>query len=285
MELKNNIINIILLYGFFYLKGGFFVFKGFKDAARIVFKVGSSTLTYDNGKLNIRKIEALVRVLCDLRNSGKDIILVSSGAVSVGVSKIGKNGRPKALPHKQAMAAIGQCELMYLYDKLFGEYHNTVAQILLTPDVISDPQRKQNAQNTFETLMEYGVIPVVNENDTVATQELEFGDNDTLSAMVAKIVGADALVILSDIDGLFDKNPKDHADAKLIEVVEKITDDIKALAGGAGSQHGTGGMITKLSAAELATGAGIDMAIINGENPQAIYDLIDGKSVGTVFLA
>lgn len=261
------------------------MFKGFKDAARIVVKVGSSTLTYESGKLNIRKIEALVRVLSDLRNSGKDIILVSSGAVAVGVAKIGAQSRPKALPHKQAMAAIGQCELMYLYDKMFSEYHNTVAQVLLTPDVITEPSRKQNARNTFETLMEYGVIPIVNENDTVSTQELEFGDNDTLSAMVAKIVNADALIILSDIDGLYDKNPKDCPDAKIIPVVEKITDQIHKKAGGAGSARGTGGMVTKISAAELATDAGIDMAILNGSHPEKIYDLVDGKSVGTVFLA
>lgn len=261
------------------------MFKGFKDAARIVFKVGTSTLTYDSGKLNIRKIEALVRVLSDLRNSGKDIILVSSGAVAAGVAKIGAAGRPKSLPHKQAMAAIGQCGLMYLYDKLFGEYHNTVAQVLLTPDVIADATLKQNAQNTFETLMEYGVIPIVNENDTVATHEVEFGDNDTLSAIVARVVDADALIILSDIDGLFDKNPKEYPDAKIIHTVEKITDEIKALAGGAGSARGTGGMITKISAAELANEAKIDMAILNGARPEEIYDLIDGKAVGTVFLA
>lgn len=259
--------------------------RNFTDTKRIVFKVGTSTLTYDNGKLNIRKIESLVRVLSDLRNSGMDIILVTSGAIGVGVAKIGRGERPKALPHKQAMAAIGQCELMYLYDKLFSEYHNTVAQILLTPDVVDNPIRKQNAQNTFETLMEYGVIPVVNENDTVSTEEVEFGDNDTLSAIVAKLIGADLLVILSDIDGLYDKNPKNNSDAKLIGEVYGVDDKIKALAGGAGTSRGTGGMITKLSAAEIANGAGIDMIITNGDEPTKIYDILEGKQVGTVFFA
>lgn len=259
--------------------------RNFKNVKRIVFKVGTSTLTYDNGKLNIRKIESMVRVLSDLRNSGIDIVLVSSGAISVGVSKIGKTERPKAIPHKQAMAAIGQCELMYLYDKLFSEYHNTVAQILLTPDVLDNPIRKQNAQNTFETLMEYGVIPVVNENDTVSTEEVEFGDNDTLSAMVSELIGADVLIILSDIDGLYDKNPKTNKDAKLICEVNGITDEIRALAGGAGTSRGTGGMITKISAAERANKAGIDMIIINGDDPLKIYDALDGNCEGTVFLA
>lgn len=259
--------------------------RDFKNAKRIVFKVGTSTLTYDNGKLNIRKIESLVRVLSDLRNSGKDIILVTSGAIGVGVAKIGRSERPKALPHKQAMASIGQCELMYLYDKLFSEYHNTVAQILLTPDVVDSPIRKQNAQNTFETLMEYGVIPVVNENDTVSTEEVEFGDNDTLSAIVSKLVHADLLIILSDIDGLYDKNPKDHSDAKLIGEVYGVNDEIRALAGGAGTSRGTGGMVTKLSAAEIANGAGIDMIIINGDEPCGIYDVLEGKQIGTVFFA
>ncbi len=259
--------------------------RNFKNVKRVVFKVGTSTLTYDNGKLNIKKIEALVRVLSDLRNSGMDVVLVSSGAIGVGVAKIGRNERPKALPHKQAMAAIGQCELMYLYDKLFSEYHNNVAQILLTPDVVDNPIRKHNAQNTFETLMEYEVIPVVNENDTVSTEEVEFGDNDTLSAIVAKLVGADLLVILSDIDGLYDKNPKSNTDAKLIGEVFEVDGEIEALAGGAGSNRGTGGMITKLRAAKIANGAGIDMIIASGDEPSKIYDVLNGEQIGTVFYA
>lgn len=252
---------------------------------RIVFKVGTSTLTHENGKINIRRVEKLARVLCDLRNSGKDIVLVSSGAVAVGVAKVGAGERPKALPHKQAMAAVGQSELMYLYDKLFSEYNNTVAQVLLTADVMETQLRKQNAQNTFETLMELGVIPVVNENDTVSTEELEFGDNDTLSAMVAELINADLLVILSDIDGLYDKDPKANSDAKLISVVESIDDEVKKYASGAGSRRGTGGMITKLRAGEIASAAGIDMAIINGEDPYDIYKLFDGEDIGTLFLA
>lgn len=252
---------------------------------RIVFKVGSSTLTHENGKINIRRVEKLARVLCDLRNAGKDIVLVSSGAVAVGVAKVGASERPKALPHKQAMAAVGQSELMYLYDKLFSEYNNTVAQVLLTADVMETKIRKQNAQNTFETLMELGVIPVVNENDTVSTEELEFGDNDTLSAMVSDLINADLLVILSDIDGLYDKDPKANADAKLISIVNGIDDEIKEYASGAGSRRGTGGMITKLRAGEIASNAGIDMAIINGEDPYDIYKLFDGEDIGTLFVA
>lgn len=256
-----------------------------KDAKRIVFKVGTSTLTYENGKVNILRVEKLARVLCDLRNSGKDIVLVSSGAIAVGVAKLGRGERPKALPHKQAMAAVGQSELMYLYDKLFSEYNNTVAQVLLTMDVMENMLHKQNAQNTFETLMEMGVIPIVNENDTISTEECGIGDNDTLSAMVAKLISADLLVILSDIDGLYDKDPKNDPDAKLIHVVDKIGSEIKRCASGAGSRRGTGGMITKLSAGEIATGAGIDMVIINGENPYDIYKMLDGESVGTLFAA
>lgn len=258
--------------------------KNFFDAKRIVFKVGTSTLTHDSGKINIRKVEMLVKVLSDLRNAGKDIVLVSSGAIAVGAAKIGI-GKPKALPHRQAMAAIGQCELMYLYDKLFGEYNNTVSQILLTYDVVENPIKKQNAQNTFETLMEYGVIPVVNENDTVATEEVEFGDNDTLSALVAKIVDADLLVILSDIDGLYDKNPKEHSDATLIREVFEVNDEIRSIAGGAGTSRGTGGMITKIKAAQIANDSGIDMVILNGNNPEHIYDVLEKNCYGTVFYA
>lgn len=256
-----------------------------KHAKRIVFKVGTSTLTYENGKVNIQRVEKLARVLCDLRNSGKDIVLVSSGAIAVGVAKLGRSDRPKALPHKQAMAAVGQSELMYLYDKLFAEYNNTVAQVLLTMDVMEHSLRKQNAQNTFETLMEIGVIPIVNENDTVSTEEVEFGDNDTLSALVAELISADLLVILSDIDGLYDKDPKSGPDAKLIHVVEEITPEIKECASGAGSRRGTGGMITKLHAGEITAKAGINMVILNGENPYDIYKMLDGEPVGTLFLA
>lgn len=263
----------------------FFLFQQLRDARRIVVKVGTSTLTHETGKLNILRIEQLSRVLCDLRNAGKDIILVSSGAISVGVAKVGRAERPRAIPHRQAMAAVGQCELMFLYDKFFSEYNNTVAQVLLTLDIMEHPLRRQNALNTFETLLELGVIPIVNENDTVSTEELEFGDNDTLSAMVAEMIGADLLIILTDIDGLYDCDPKKNSDAHHLEVIEEITDEIKKLAGGAGSRHGTGGMITKLSAGEIAAQAGVNMVIMNGDNPEKIYAVLDGEPVGTLFLA
>lgn len=260
-------------------------FEKLKGAHRIVVKVGSSTLTHESGKLNLLRLEKYARVLSDIRNQGKDIILVSSGAVAVGMAKVGRTQRPLALPHRQAMAAVGQSELMYLYDKLFSEYHNTVAQILLTRDVMEEPLRRQNAQNTFETLLEQGIIPIVNENDTVSTEELEFGDNDTLSALVAKLVGADVLVIMTDISGLYDCDPKSNPNAEIIRVVEDINEDTKKCAGGAGSRYGTGGMITKLAAGEIAVNAGIDMVIMSGADPYAIYTLLEGKPVGTLFIA
>lgn len=254
------------------------------DKKRIVIKVGTSTLTHKTGRLNIRRMERFVKVLADLQNSGKEIVLVSSGAIGLGMSKMGLPERPKDTPMKQACAAVGQCELMYIYDKLFGEYNLNVAQILLTKYIIDTP-RKNNVENTFEKLISHNVIPVVNENDTVAIDELELelGENDSLAALVAIMSHSDMLVILSDIDGLFDGNPKDNPDAKLIPVVNEITDDIRGLAGGAGSGLGTGGMITKIHAAEIAMGAGIDMAILNGRNPSVLYDLFDGKDVGTIF--
>lgn len=254
------------------------------DKKRIVIKVGTSTLTHKTGRLNIRRMERFVKVLADLQNSGKEIVLVSSGAIGLGMSKMGLSERPKDTPMKQACAAVGQCELMYIYDKLFGEYNLNVAQILLTKYIIDTP-RKNNVENTFEKLICHNVIPVVNENDTVAIDELELelGENDSLAALVAIMSHSDMLVILSDIDGLFDGNPKDNPDAKLIPVVNEITDEIRGLAGGAGSGLGTGGMITKIHAAEIAMGAGIDMAILNGRNPSVLYDLFDGKDVGTIF--
>ncbi len=254
------------------------------DKKRIVIKVGTSTLTHKTGRLNIRRMERFVKVLADLQNSGKEIVLVSSGAIGLGMSKMGLSERPKDTPMKQACAAVGQCELMYIYDKLFGEYNLNVAQILLTKYIIDTP-RKNNVENTFEKLISHNVIPVVNEDDTVAIDELELelGENDSLAALVAIMSHSDMLVILSDIDGLFDGNPKDNPDAKLIPVVNEITDEIRGLAGGAGSGLGTGGMITKIHAAEIAMNAGIDMAILNGRNPSVLYDLFDGKDVGTIF--
>ncbi len=254
-----------------------------RDANRVVVKVGTSTLTHKTGMLNIRRIEALVKVLSDLKNSGKEIVLVTSGAIGVGVGKLSLSERPSDMSTKQACAALGQSELMYIYDKYFSEYNHNAAQILLTRDIIEDTNRKQNVINTFERLLELKVIPIVNENDTVSTEEIEFGDNDTLSAIVSELVGADLLIIMSDIDGLYDKDPKQYSDATLISVVNEIDDNIVSLAGGKGSSLGTGGMITKLHAAQICMKVNIPMYIVNGENPNNIYDLLDNKAVGTLF--
>ena len=234
--------------------------------------------------MNIKRIDTLARTLSDLHNSGKDIVLVSSGAVGAAMGKLGISERPSETNIKQALAAVGQCELMYLYDKLFSEYHNTVAQVLLTKDDISVPNRMNNTKSTFNTLLEMGIIPIVNENDTVSTEELEIGDNDNLSALVAELVGADLLILFSDIDGLYDSDPHTNPDAKIIPLVKNV-DDVKSLAGGAGSKRGTGGMITKLEAAKRATSAGINMIIANGNNIQALYDVFDGEELGTLFVS
>lgn len=253
---------------------------------RIVIKVGTSTLTHKTGRLNIRRMERLVKTISDIQNSGRQVILVSSGAIGLGMSKIGLRERPKDTPMKQACAAVGQCELMYMYDKLFGEYNLNVAQILLTRYILETP-RKNNVENTFYKLIEHNIIPIVNENDTVAIDELELevGENDSLAAHVGVMCDADLLVIMSDIDGFFDGDPRSNPDAKLIPVVDNIDDKLRALAGDAVSGLGSGGMITKINAAEIAMNAGFDMAIVNGRNPSVLYDLFDGKSVGTVFLA
>lgn len=250
---------------------------------RIVVKVGTSTLTYDTGKLNLNRIEKLARAISDLSNSGCEVILVTSGAIGVGVSKLGLSERPKSVPEKQAAAAVGQCELMNIYERFFGEYNLPVAQVLLTKDIIDDSERKHNVINTFNTLLNLGVIPIVNENDTVSVEEINFGDNDTLSAYVAVLTDADILVLLTDIDGLYDRNPKTDKNAKLIPVVEEIDDSVKALAGGCGSSRGTGGMITKLAAAEISTKAGIPMIITHGKNPGALHEIIEGSNPGTLF--
>ncbi len=251
---------------------------------RIVIKIGTSTLAHKTGRLNIRRMENLVKVIADLQNGGRQVTLVSSGAIGLGMSKLGMQSRPTETRLKQACAAVGQCELMYIYDKLFGEYNLTVAQLLLTKYNIDSP-RRQNVVNTFEQLLSRNVIPVVNENDTVAIDELEleFGENDTLAAHVALLCKADMLVILSDIDGFYDSNPKLDPNAKLIPVVNEINDDIRQLAGGAVSGLGTGGMITKLNAAEMTMAEGIDTVLLNGRNPKILYDLFDGKQVGTIF--
>ena len=228
---------------------------------RIVVKVGTSTLTYENGQVNLRRLEMLCKVLSDLHNSGKQIILVSSGAIGVGMGKLKRKKRPSETRFKQALAAVGQCELMFLYDKFFGEYNNSVAQLLLTKNVVMSDHSRQNVVNTFQTLLEMGIIPIVNENDTVAIDELvgaNFGDNDNLSAIVADLVGADLLVILTDIDGLYDSDPRKNPDAVKIPVVTHIDDKIREMAGGSGSNRGTGGMATKITAAAAATSAGIN---------------------------
>ena len=252
---------------------------------RIVVKVGTSTLTHATGRLNIRRVEALCKVLSDLKNAGHEIILVSSGAIGMGVGKLMLTSRPTDMPTKQAAAAVGQCELMYVYDKLFSEYDHTVAQILLTGSDVENPQRHDNFRNTMFRLLELGALPIVNENDTVVTDEIAVGDNDTLGAVVAVSVAADLLVLLSDIDGLYTADPHKHPDARLIDRVETITPEIAALAGGKGSALGTGGMATKLSAAKLATEAGTDMIIANGQHPELLYEIADGNAIGTRFVA
>lgn len=254
-----------------------------KNVKRVVVKVGSSTLTHNSGNLNIRRVEQLIKVLADIKNSGKEVILVTSGAVAVGVGKIGLNKKPSDIPTKQACAAIGQCELMYVYDKAFSEYNHNVAQVLITKDVIEKDTLTQNVVNTFDTLLKHNVVPIVNENDTISFDEIVIGDNDTLSAIVATLVSADLLIILSDIDGLYDANPNQNKDAKLIRKVTAIDDTILSLAGDKGSELGTGGMITKLHAAQIAFDANIPMMIINGNNPNNLYDIFDDKEVGTLF--
>ncbi len=255
---------------------------------RVVIKVGTSTLAHAGGRLNIRRVELLCKVLSDIKNAGHQVVLVSSGAIGMGVGKLGLPGRPQDMPGKQAAAAVGQCELMYTYDKLFAQYSHSVAQILLTAEDIYDPRRSIHVHDTLTRLLEWNVLPVINENDAVATDEIgiqtTIGENDSLSAIVAKLVDADLLVLLSDIEGLYTADPKKHPEAELIPLVKDITPDILALAGGAGSSLGTGGMATKLKAAQIAVDAGVDMVITNGEYPEKLYDLFDGKAVGTRFV-
>lgn len=250
---------------------------------RIVVKVGTSTLAYNTGHLNIRHMESLCKVVSDIKNAGYEIILVSSGAVGMGMGKLSLGERPRELSLKQAAAAVGQCELMYTYDKLFSEYNHTVAQILLTASDINDSERKDNFVNTIFKLLELGVIPIVNENDTVVVNELVIGDNDSLAAIVSENTDADLLVILSDIDGLFTADPHKDSNAELISVIDEITPQVEALAGGVGSGVGTGGMVTKISAAKIVTASGCDMIIANGQDPRILYDIIEGKMVGTRF--
>ena len=252
---------------------------------RIVIKLGTSTLAYSSGRLNIRRTEELCKVISDLKNSGIEIIIVSSGAIGMGVGKLSLTQRPSDMASKQAAAAVGQCELMYVYDKLFSEHNHTVGQILITAADVRYEDRHDNFRATLNRLLEYGVIPIINENDTVATEEIVIGDNDTLAAIVATSARADLLILLSDINGLYSTDPHKDPDASLIPEVRELTDEILSLAGGKGSSLGTGGMKTKLDAARICMDAGCDMIIANGSDPQVLYDIVEGKPAGTRFLA
>lgn len=251
---------------------------------RIVVKIGTSTLAHATGHLNIRRVAQLCEILSDIKNAGHQVILVSSGAIGMGVGKLGLRERPSDIPSKQAAAAVGQCELMYTYDKLFSEYHHTVAQLLITGEDVDNEARHNNFRNTLNRLMELDCLPIINENDTVATKEIIIGDNDTLAAIVAKSVNADLLILLSDIDGLYTSDPRKNPDAKLIPCVSELDASIRSLAGASGSTQGTGGMITKLQAADICMSSGCDMIIANGANPENLYAILSGESVGTRFI-
>ena len=250
---------------------------------RIVIKIGTSTLAHPTGHLNIRLVEQLCKVVSDIKNAGHEVILVSSGAIGMGVGKLGLHTRPSDIPTKQAAAAVGQCELMYTYDKLFSEYNHTVAQLLITGEDVASQNRHTNFRNTLNRLLELEALPIINENDTVATDEIVIGDNDTLAAIVAESVGADKLILLSDIDGLYTADPHKDPNAKLLDFVSEITDEIRALGGGSAGSQGTGGMVTKLRAAEICMGAGCDMVITNGKRPDDLYGILEGKPIGTTF--
>ncbi|MCH5273475.1 MAG: glutamate 5-kinase [Lachnospiraceae bacterium] len=260
--------------------------KALKDKKRIVIKIGSSSLTHEEtGNLNLEKMERLVRLLTDLRNSGKEVVLVSSGAIAVGRKMFGFTEKPTDISGKQACAAVGQASLMTIYQKLFSEYHQLAAQILMTKYTMIDDTSRQNARNTFEKLNELGAIPIVNENDTVSTDELALGDNDTLSAIVAALIHADLLILLSDIDGLYSDDPRTNPDAEFISVVPELTEEYIHMGKGAGTSFGTGGMKTKLSAARISADSGADMVITNGNNVENIRSVLNGEPVGTLFLA
>ena len=250
---------------------------------RIVIKIGTSTLAHPTGHLNIRRVEQLCKIMSDIKNAGHELILVSSGAIGMGVGKLGLRERPKDIPSKQAAAAVGQCELMYTYDKLFSEYHHTVAQLLITGDDTTNDTRRFNFTNTLNRLLELGALPVINENDTVATDEIVIGDNDTLAAIVARSVHADMLILLSDIDGLYTADPHTHPEAALLHHVARVDDHIREIAGISSSTQGTGGMVTKLHAADICLGCGCKLVIANGNNPGNLYDILEGKTVGTTF--
>lgn len=250
---------------------------------KIVIKIGTSTLAHATGHLNIRRVERLCKIISDIKNSGHQVILVSSGAIGMGVGKLGLLSRPTDIPTKQAAAAVGQCELMYTYDKLFSEHRHTVAQLLITGEDVANAQRHQNFSNTINRLLELGVLPIINENDTVSTAELGIGDNDTLAAIVAQSVKADKLVLLSDIAGLYTADPHTDPNARLISKVTALDDSVTALAGGSNGKQGTGGMVTKLYAAKICMDCGCDMIIANGADPENLYAIMDGREVGTTF--
>ncbi len=252
---------------------------------RLIIKIGTSTLTHPSGRLNIRLVGQLCKIISDLKNAGHEIVLVSSGAIGMGVGKLNLSSRPTDMPTKQAAAAVGQCELMYVYDKLFSEYNHTVAQILITGEDVQNELRRKHFENTVFKLLELNALPIINEHDTVSTEEITVGDNDRLAAIVAVSAKADLLVLLSDIEGLYTADPKENNNARLIPVVDKIDEDILSHAGGAGSLLGTGGMTTKLKAAQLCTENGIDMIITNGENPENLYKAVEGINTGTRFLS
>lgn len=260
--------------------------KELSEAKRIVIKIGTTSITYRNGNINLKKMEKLARVLTDLKNSGKEIVLVSSGAIGAGMNKLGMTRKPVELKERQATAAVGQALLMQLYQKFFNEYNQTIAQLLLTKDVITDDIKRKNTENTLNTLIDMGVIPIANENDSVSTDEIEgnkIGDNDTLSAMVAILVKADVLLMLSDIDGLYDSSPSDNPNAKLISNVDVIDENIYKIAGDSKSIIGTGGMYTKIKAAENLMNQGIHTVIASGENVDLIYNILEGEVIGTFF--
>ena len=251
---------------------------------RIVIKIGTSTLTHRTGNLNIRRVETLCKVISDIKNAGHEIILVSSGAIGMGVGKLGLSAKPEDVPSKQAVAAVGQCELMYVYDRLFDKHHHTVAQILIAGTDLENEKHRENFSNTINRLLEYRALPIINENDTIATEEIVIGDNDRLGAVVAKSVSADELILLSDIEGLYTADPRKDKNASLITEVSEITDEIHSLASGKGTVLGTGGMVTKIQAAEICMASSITMVIANGAEPENLYDIIEGKPVGTRFL-
>lgn len=260
--------------------------QSLKDKKRVVIKIGSSSLTHEmTGELNLLKIEKLVRIICDLKGEGRDVVLVSSGAIAAGRKALGLSRKPETISAKQACAAVGQARLMMVYQKLFSEYNHVAAQVLLTKDTMTNDASRYNAQNTFDELLKLDAIPIVNENDTVSTHEIQFGDNDRLSALVAALIGADLLILLSDIDGLYSDDPHNHPEAKFISLVSEITPQLLDMGKGSASDVGTGGMAAKLAAARIATDSGSDMVIANAEDVEVIYEILNGGDKGTLFLA